>query len=74
MSCVQPRAPENDFRDYYLRSRQQGKPKQKALVNTAAKITEIIFHCLKYGKSYQYQGIYKLKKLNLMREMPPGND
>lgn len=59
MSCLTPSAPPNDFHDYYLCQVAKGKPKKKALVNTAGKLAEVIFHCLKEGKPYQYQGVYR---------------
>jgi len=31
----------------------------KALVSTMGKLAEIIYHCLKAGEPYQYQGKYK---------------
>ena len=37
----------------------RGKPKMKALVSTMGKLAEIIYHCLKTGEQYKYQGKYK---------------
>ncbi len=36
-----------------------GKKKIKALVSTMGKLAEIIYHCLKTGEPYKYQGIYR---------------
>lgn len=57
--CIRRSMPDNDFRDYYLRQVLRGKPKLKALVSTMGKLAEIIYHCLKTGELYQYQGKYK---------------
>ena len=57
--CARTRARESDFKDYYLAQVARGKPRLKALVNTAGKLAEIIYHCLKAGELYQYQGKYK---------------
>jgi predicted transcriptional regulator YheO len=45
----------NSFKDFYERQLQKGKPRIKALVATMGKLTEIIYHCLKYNEPYQYQ-------------------
>jgi transposase len=57
--CLVKRTPDNDFRDYYLRKVSKGKPKISAIVATMGKLTELIYHCLKTGQTYQYKGIYK---------------
>jgi len=57
--CARTRARESDFKDYYLRQVARGKPRIKALVSTMGKLAEIIYHCLKAGEPYQYQGKYK---------------
>ena len=59
LSTAAPSATPSDFRDYYLRQVRQGKPKKKALVSTMGKLAEIIYHCLKTGEPYVYQGVYK---------------
>lgn len=56
--CIQASAPDNDFRDYYLRQVAHGKPRLKAVVSTMGKMAEIMYHCLKNGESYRYQGKY----------------
>jgi predicted component of type VI protein secretion system len=45
----------NDFKDYYEKQVQKGKPRIKALVATMGKLAEIIYHCLKFNEPYQYQ-------------------
>jgi len=57
--CIRTNAHDNDFKDYYLRQVAQGKLRIKALVSTMGKLAEIIYHCLKVGEPYQYQGKYK---------------
>lgn len=57
--CIRTYAPDNDFKDYYLRQVARGKPRMKALVSTMGKLAEIIFYCLKAQKPYRYQGKYK---------------
>lgn len=57
--CLPDNVPENDFRDYYRRKVSRGKKKMTAIVATMGKLTEIIYHCLKTGQPYVYQGIYK---------------
>ena len=59
LGCIITKAPDNDFRDYYLRQVAWGKPRKKALVSTMGKLAEIIYHCLKTGELYQYQGKYR---------------
>ena len=59
LGCIRTKAPDNDFRDYYLRQVARGKPRKKALVSTMGKLAEIIYHCLKTGELYQYQGKYR---------------
>jgi len=59
LGCVTSNAHDNDFRDYYLRQVARGKVRIKALVSTMGKLAEIIYHCLKAGEPYQYQGIYR---------------
>jgi len=55
---ISRKAPPNDFRDYYLRQVARGKPKLKAIVATMGKLAEIIYHCVKAGEPYEYQGKY----------------
>ncbi len=57
--CIRTSVQDNDFKDYYLRQVARGKPRMKALVSTMGKLAEIIYHCLKAGEPYQYQGKYK---------------
>jgi len=57
--CIRTKAKDNDFKDYYLRQVARGKPRMKALVSTMGKLAEIIYHCLKAGEPYQYQGKYR---------------
>jgi len=59
LGCITTRAHENDFRDYYNRQVSRGKVRIKALVSTMGKLAEIIYHCLKVGELYQYQGKYR---------------
>jgi len=58
MGCVKVNTPDNDLRDHYMRQVARGKPRLKALVSTMGKLAEIIYHCLKAGEPYHYQGIY----------------
>jgi len=57
--CIRTNVHDNDFKDYYLRQVARGKLRMKALVSTMGKLAEIIYHCLKAGEPYQYQGIYR---------------
>ncbi len=57
--CIRKNAPQSDFRDYYLRQVQRGKPKIKAIVATMGKLAEIIYFCLTTGELYEYQGEYR---------------
>ena len=59
LGCITLKAPENDFKDHYYRQVRRGKVRIKALVSTMGKLAEIIYHCLKTGESYRYQGIYR---------------
>jgi transposase len=68
--CAATKARENDFKDYYLARVARGKPRIKALVSTAGKLAEIIYHCLKAREPYQYQGKYK-KRTCLTTRNPP---
>lgn len=52
---VQP----NDFRDYYEKQLSQNKIWIKAITSTTGKMVEIMYHCLKTGEKYEYQGKYK---------------
>ncbi len=54
----------NDFKDYYEKQVQKGKPKIKALIATMGKLTEIIYHCLKFNEPYQYQLANRQKHKN----------
>jgi len=69
--CAKTSARENDFKDYYLERVARGKPRIKALVSTAGKLAEIIYHCLKARELYQYQGKYK-KCASLTTRNPSG--
>ena len=62
LGCITSRAPENDFKGYYERQVSRGKIRIKALVSTMGKLAEIIYHCLKSGEQYQYQGKYRMTK------------
>jgi len=62
--CIGTKAPDNDFKDYYLRQVARGKPRIKALVSTMGKLAEIIYHCLKVEEPYQYQGKYKVPRIS----------
>lgn len=59
LGCITTRAHENDFRDYYQHQVSRGKIRIKALVSTMGKLAEIIYHCLKMGEPYRYQGTYE---------------
>jgi len=59
LGCIRTNAHDNDFKDYYLRQVARGKVRIKALVSTMGKLAEIIYHCLKAGEPYQYQGKYR---------------
>ncbi len=56
LGCIRNNAPDNGFKDYYLHQVARGKPRMKALVSTMGKLAKIIYHCLKVGEPYQYQG------------------
>ncbi len=60
LGCISRTAPENDFRDFYLKQVSHGKIKMKALVSTMGKLAEIIYHCLKNREPYKYRGIYRI--------------
>ncbi len=60
LGCIRTHVPDNDFKDYYARQVSRGKPKMKALVSTMGKLAEIVYHCLKVGEPYRYQGIYRV--------------
>jgi len=66
--CVRTNARDNDFKDYYQRQVTRGKPRIKALISTMGKLAEIIYHCLKAGELYQYQGKYRTNKISSDRE------
>jgi transposase len=57
--CIRSNTADNDFKDYYVRQVAGGKPKFKAVVSAMGKLAEIIYHCLKTGEVYQYQGKYR---------------
>lgn len=61
LRCIVTRGPDNDFRDYYLKKKARGKSPMSSIVSTMGKMIEIMYYCLKSGKQYEYQGIYKLK-------------
>ncbi len=71
LRCLPDSVPDNDFRDYYRRGVSRGKPKKSAIVATMGKLTEIMYHCLKTGKPYCYQGIYK-KHRDIPKRVPIG--
>jgi transposase len=62
--CIRTNVRDNDFKDYYLRQVARDKPRMKALVSTMGKLAEIIYHCLKAGEPYQYQGIYRTNTIS----------
>lgn len=62
--CIRANAPDNDFKDYYWRQVNRGKIRIKALVSTMGKLSEIIYHCLKTGQPYRYQGKYRFPGLS----------
>jgi len=47
-----------------MRQVARGKVRIKALVSTMGKLAEIIYHCLKSGEPYEYQGIYRLHRFS----------
>ena len=59
IGCTRKNAYPNDFRDYYDKQLHKNKIWIKAMSNTTGKMAEIIYHCLKTGVLYQYQGKYK---------------
>lgn len=61
--CISPKAPPNDFQDYYLRQVARGKPKLKAIVATMGKLAELIYHCVKAREPYESQGKYSNYRL-----------
>ncbi len=63
LGCVRTNISDNDFRDYYFRHVARGKPRIKALVSTMGKLAEIIYHCLKVGEPYQYQGRHRTSSI-----------
>ncbi len=75
MTCLTPTAPPNDFRDYYVRRVAKGCPKRKALMITAGKLAETIYHCVKNGEPYCYQGCYRRRIPRfLMRKYYPEHE
>ncbi len=67
--CITRNAPENDFKDYYHRQVVRGKPRIKALVSTMGKLAEIVYHCLKVGEPYQYQGKYRVHQMSAEKKL-----
>ena len=59
--CIRKNTRDNDFKDHYYRQVSRGKKKIKALFSTMGKLAEIIYHCLKNGELYEYQGKYRKK-------------
>ncbi len=59
LRCIVRNAPDNDFKDYYLRQVARGKPRLKAVVATMGKLAEVIYYCLSTKELYQYQGKYR---------------
>lgn len=60
IGCTRKNTSPNDFKDYYERQLSHHKIWIKAMANTTGKMAEIIYHCLKTGVEYQYQGKYKV--------------
>jgi transposase len=58
--CIRDSTPANDFKDYFEKQMRHNKIWIKAIVSTCSKMAEIIYHCLKSGEKYSYQGKYKL--------------
>ncbi|MBN1690463.1 MAG: IS110 family transposase [Dehalococcoidia bacterium] len=56
-SCIPPQSPPSDFRDYYNKKRLEGMAGTRAIVCTMAKLTEVIYHCLRANEKYVYKGI-----------------
>jgi len=73
LGCIRTNAPDNDFKDYYLRQVARGKVKIKALVSTMGKLAEIIYHCLRSGESYEYQGIYRRNRVSANKNVSSDN-
>ena len=59
IGCIKKTSPNNDFKDYYERQISHNKIWIQAMANTSGKMAEIMYHCLKTGVKYQYQGKYK---------------
>jgi hypothetical protein len=59
MGLITERAPPSDFRDTYQRHVANGKPPMRALVAIAGKLAEVIYHCLRTGQPYRYQGTWR---------------
>ncbi len=64
MTSLTKSAPQNDLRDYFVRSVARGKPGKKAMWSTCGKLAEIIFHCLSVNEPYQYQGIFHSSRVS----------
>lgn len=73
LRCIRTNAPDNDFGDYYFRQVNRGKVRMKALVSTMGKLAEIIYHCLRSGEPYEYQGIYRLNKVSANKDIGSAN-
>jgi len=71
--CIRTNAPDNDFKDYYMRQVARGKVRIKALVSTMGKLAEIIYHCLRSGESYEYQGIYRRNRVSANKNVSSDN-
>ena len=59
LGCLHKSAKPNDFRDYCEKQLSQNKIWIKAITSTTGKMVEIMYHCLKTGEKYEYQGKYK---------------
>jgi len=53
---IPPQSPPSDFKDYYNKKRLEGIDAIPAIAFTMAKLTEVIYHCLKANEKYVYQG------------------
>ncbi|MBA7628044.1 hypothetical protein ES703_35514 [subsurface metagenome] len=56
-----------------MRQVAKGKVRIKALVSTMGKLAEIIYHCLRSGEPYEYQGIYRRNKMSANKDASSDN-
>jgi transposase len=63
MGMVAKSAPPTDFRDTYQRQVDNGKKRKRALVAIAGKLAEVIYHCLRTGQPYRYQGTWRKEEV-----------